>query len=57
MFKSYKDEVKALVNLSTMLNSSLDLNEVLDNAMRYVEELMGAEASAIFEVDHERNEL
>jgi signal transduction histidine kinase len=57
MFKSYKDEVKALVSLSTMLNSSLDLNEVLDNAMRYVEELMGAEASAVFEVDHERNEL
>jgi signal transduction histidine kinase len=57
MFKKHKDEVKALVELSTMLNASLDFNEVLDSAMRYVEELMGAEASAIFEVDYERNEL
>jgi signal transduction histidine kinase len=31
--------------------------EVLDNAMNYVEELMDAETSSIFEVDHERDEL
>ena len=43
--------------MSTMVNSTLDLMEVLDNAMKYVEELMDAEASSIFEVDHERDEL
>jgi signal transduction histidine kinase len=31
--------------------------EVLDNAMNYVEELVNAETSSIFELDHERDEL
>ena len=57
MFKGCEDEIKALARLSTMVNSTLDLMEVLDNAMKYVEELMDAEASSIFEVDHERDEL
>ena len=43
--------------MSTLVNSTLDLMEVLDNAMNYVEELMDAETSSIFEVDHERDEL
>lgn len=57
MFKGSKDEIKALARLSTMVNSTLDLTEVLDNAMKYVEELMDAEASSIFEVDYERQEV
>jgi signal transduction histidine kinase len=57
MFKGCEDEIKALARLSTMVNSTLDLTEVLDNAMKYVEELMDAEASSIFEMDHERDEL
>jgi signal transduction histidine kinase len=57
MFKRFEDEIKALAGLSTLVNSSLDFMEVLDNAMKYVEELMDAEASSIFEIDYERNEL
>lgn len=57
MFKHYEGEIRALARLSTLVNSSLDLTEVLNNAMKYVEELMDAEASSIFEVDHERHEI
>jgi signal transduction histidine kinase len=57
LFKGSEDEIKALARLSTLVNSTLDLMEVLDNAMNYVEELMDAETSSIFEVDHERDEL
>ncbi len=57
MLKHSEDEIKALARLSTLVNSTLDLTEVLDNAMKYVEELMDAETSSIFEVDHDRGEL
>lgn len=57
MLKGQKDEMKALVRLSALINSSLDLMEVLDNAMKYVEQLMDAEASSIFEADHEQGQL
>jgi signal transduction histidine kinase len=40
-----------------MVNASLDLTEVLDNAMNYVETLMDAETSSIFELEPERGEL
>jgi len=40
-----------------MINSSLEILEVLDSSMRCVEELVGAEASSIFELDEERGEL
>jgi len=40
-----------------MINSSLEILQVLDSSMRCVEELVGAEASSIFELDEERDEL
>jgi len=46
-----------LVTLSSVINSSLDILRVLDSSMRFVEELLGAEASSIFELDEERGEL
>jgi C4-dicarboxylate-specific signal transduction histidine kinase len=49
--------LRALVQLSSVINSTLDINEVLNNSMEFVEEIMNAEASSIFELDHERNEL
>ncbi len=52
-----KKEIESLVHLSSLINSSLDIVEVLDNSMRVVEKLMDAEASSIFEVDFEKNEL
>ena len=57
MFKGCEDEIMALARLSAMVNGTLDFAEVLDNAMKSVEELMDAEASSIFEVDYERDEL
>lgn len=51
------NDVRALAQLSSLVNSSLDLTEVLDNAMNYVEELVNAETSSIFELDPERDEL
>ena len=50
------NEIESLIKLSSLINSSLDIVEVLDNSMRVVEELMDAEASSIFEIDFERNE-
>ncbi len=51
------NEIESLIELSSLINSSLDIVEVLDNSMRVVEELMDAEASSIFEIDFEKNEL
>jgi signal transduction histidine kinase len=40
-----------------MINSSLDINEVLDNSMRVIEELIDVERSSVFEIDFEKSEL
>lgn len=50
-------ELATLVELSALINSSLDIQTVLDNAMKCVEEFINAEASSIFEVDQDRGEL
>ena len=52
-----EETLHALVRLSSVINSSLDINEVLERSMRFVEEMMDAEASSIFELDAERDEL
>jgi signal transduction histidine kinase len=58
MLKEWSErEIKCIVQLSSMINSSLDIIEVLDNSMHAVENLMNAEASSIFEIDFEKNEL
>lgn len=49
--------IEALVELSSMINSSLEILEVLDRAMCFVRERIGTEGSSIFEMDHETNEL
>jgi putative nucleotidyltransferase with HDIG domain len=50
-------ELATVVKLSTLINSSLDLQEVLNNAMTCVEEFMQAEASSIWGLDRQRQEL
>ncbi|MBC8421043.1 MAG: GAF domain-containing protein [Desulfobacterales bacterium] len=50
-------KIEMLVQLSSVINSSLDIVEVLNNAIRFVEELIDAEGSSIFEVDDTTNEL
>ena len=50
-------EIDTLVQLSSTINSSLDIAEVLKSTMRFVEDLMDAEVSSIFEVDDANSEL
>lgn len=49
--------LKALVELTGMINSSLDIESVLGNAMTCIQELLNAEASSIFELDSNTGEL
>lgn len=49
--------LKQLIDLAGQINSSLDLDTVLDHAMQAAEELLQAEASSIFQVDEERGDL
>ncbi len=50
-------ELAALVELSALINSSLDIQSVLGHAMKCVQEFMNAEASSIFELDADKGEL
>ena len=50
-------EIQTIAQVSSIINSSLDIDEVLSNAMLLVEDLMEAEACSIFEQDKETNEL
>ncbi len=54
---SYRHEMSLLVKLSTLINSSLNIDEVLENALDCVEEFLRAEVSSIFEVDRAAGEL
>jgi len=46
-----------VLKFSALINSSLEIESVLDNAMRFSEEFINAEASSIYELDEGRNEL
>jgi len=50
-------EIKTIVQIASIINSSLDIEDVLRSSMLLVEELMEAEACSIFELDKEKNEL
>ncbi len=50
-------EIQTIVQISSIINSSLDIKDVLRSSMLLVEELMEAEACSIFELDKENNEL
>jgi hypothetical protein len=45
----YHHELKTLLKFSTLINSSLKIETVLDNAMNCAEEFINAEASTIYE--------
>ena len=57
----YKDihqrELDTILKFSALINSSLNITEVLDNAMKWAEEFIDAEASSVYELDEEKNEL
>jgi two-component system, NtrC family, sensor histidine kinase HydH len=52
-----RTDLRALLELSIMINSSLDVQSVLDAAMACVQDHLNAEASTIFELDPEKEEL
>ena len=51
------EKIKTIARVSSIINSSLNIDGVLSNSMLLVEELMEAEACSIFELDKEKNEL
>ncbi len=52
-----RDDLKNLAQLSSLVNSSLETQEVLNNALMGVEQSLNAEVSSIFEVDKAKGEL
>jgi len=53
----FREELRNLVRLSSLINSSLDTQEALNNALMSVEQAVSAEVSSIFEVEQVRGEL
>jgi two-component system sensor histidine kinase HydH len=52
-----REDLRNMVQLSSLVNSSLDTQEALDNALMSVEQSVNAEVSSIFEVDKVQGEL
>ncbi len=53
----YRRELATILRSSALINSSLNIEEVLDNSMKCAEEFMGAEASTVYELDDRKNEI
>jgi signal transduction histidine kinase len=53
----YHRELNTLLKFSALINSSLQIESVLNNAMRWAEEFINAEASSIYELDEANDEL
>ena len=51
------EKLKRLVEVATQLNSTLNLDELLDNIMAASTELLGAESSSLLLLDEETDEL
>jgi two-component system sensor histidine kinase HydH len=53
----YRKELTAILRSASLINSSLDIEDVLDRAMKWVEEFMDAEASSVYQLDERNQEL
>lgn len=53
----YRRELSALLKSSALINSSLEIFDVLDFAMKAAEEFMEAEASSVYELDSKKGEI
>lgn len=53
----YHRELNTVLQFSALINSSLKIETVLDNAMKCAEDFINAEASTIYERDEEKNDL
>jgi K+-sensing histidine kinase KdpD len=54
---SYQRKFNSLLRLSELVSSSLRIQDVLDNAMKALEECLNAQDSSIYEIDYEKQEL
>jgi len=53
----YHRELHTILMFSSLINSSLKIEDVLNNAMHWAEEFINAEASSIYELDVEKEDL
>jgi signal transduction histidine kinase len=53
----YQQELDTILKFSALINSSLNIIEVLDNAMKWAEEFIDAEASSVYDLEEDNNEL
>jgi signal transduction histidine kinase len=53
----YRRELTTILRFGALVSSSLNIETVLDNAMKWAEEFMDAEASSIYELDEANNFL
>lgn len=51
------DRLETLIHTSMLFSSILDIDDLLDIVLRKAEEVMDAEASSVFRIDEEKNEL
>lgn len=50
-------ELSTILKFSSIINSSLKIEDVLNHAMQWAEEFMDAEASTVYELDEEKGEI
>lgn len=55
--ETYFRELHTILKFSALINSSLNIEDVLNNAMKWAEEFINAEASSIYELDEESGEI
>jgi len=53
----HEKELSTLLKFSSIINSSLKIDDVLNHAMQWAEEFMDAEASTVYELDEEKGEI
>jgi signal transduction histidine kinase len=53
----HEKELDTLVRFSSIINSSLKIEDVLNYAMQWAEEFMNAEASTVYELDEDKGEI
>jgi len=54
---TYRRELSAIIKLSALIHSSLQISDVLTFTMKAAEEFMDAEASSVYEFDTEKNDI
>ncbi len=53
----HEKELNTLVRFSSIINSSLKIEDVLNYAMQWAEEFINAEASTVYELDEDKGEI